>query len=316
MSERRLDPFTGRAVIVAPGRRGIGAARPGGLPEPEGRCPFCPGHEADTEATLARWPDEGEWQVRVVANKFPVASQQDGWTARGHHEVGVDARAHDVDLADLSVEHAAAMLRVYRDRVRALEARPGVRAVILFRNRGRRAGSSQPHPHSQIVALEHVPAEVALRWEAAKAHLEEHGEAVHTAALARELAEGTRVLWADEEAVAYCPYASSRPFEIRVAPRAPRGGFGAATEAELASVAEHLVGAYARLRAHTSVTDSNLIVRQPPAGERGPAAAWHLDILPRTGGDAGFELATGEMIVVVAPEHAAAVLRGDASLTL
>ena len=42
---------------------------------------------------------------------------------------------------------------------------------------------------------------------------------------------------------------------------------------------------------------------------QGPAVGWHLEILPRLGGDAGFEIATSCMIVVVAPEHAASVLR-------
>ncbi|HEY8428895.1 MAG TPA: DUF4931 domain-containing protein [Sandaracinaceae bacterium] len=309
VNERRVDPFTGRSVIVAPGRRGLGAAKPGGLPEPEGRCPFCPGHEADTEPTLAQWPEAGEWQVRVVANKYPVASQRDGWTSRGWHEVGIDARAHDVDLADLSVEHAAAMLRLYRDRVRALEAREGVRCVVPFRNRGRRAGSSQPHPHSQIVALEHVPAEIALRWERAREHVERHGRPLHETELAREESEGARIVAASAHALVFCPYASSRPYEIRIAPRAPRGGFASATDEELEAIGAHLVDAYARLRAATPITDSNVIVRNPPVFASGPAAAWHLDILPRTGGDAGFELATGEMIVVVPPEEAAARLR-------
>lgn len=309
MNDRRLDPFTGRHVVLAPGRRGIGGVKPGGLPTQEGRCPFCPGHETDTEATIARWPDEGEWQVRVVANKFPVASQESEWTVRGWHEVGVDARDHDADLADLSAEHAAAMLRVYRDRVRALEAREGIRSVIVFRNRGRRAGSSQPHPHSQIVALEHVPGEIALRWEMARAHLVREGTTVHEATLARELEDGTRIVAESEHLVAYCPYAPSRPFEIRLAPRAPRGGFARATDDEIDSLGAHLVDAYARLSLATRITDSNVIVRQPPVGASGPAAAWHLDILPRTGGDAGFELATGEMIVVVTPEESAARLR-------
>ena len=35
----------------------------------------------------------------------------------------------------------------------------------------------------------------------------------------------------------------------------------------------------------------------------------HLELLPRTGGDAGFELSTGEMIVLVSPEESAARLR-------
>lgn len=302
MSERRVDPFTGRGVIIAPGRRGLGAAKPGGLPPIAGRCPFCPGHEADTEASVAAWPSEAAWQVRVVANKFPVSEP-------GAHEVGVDAREHDVDLADLSLEHATAMLRLYRDRMAALEARDGARTSLLFRNRGRRAGSSQPHPHTQMVALAWTPAEVALRWEVAQAFHAAHGESVHAAALREELEAGTRVLREEPRAVLFCPRAPTRPFEMRLMLREPSARFSGASDADLEAVAALLVDAFRRLRDRASVPDSNLVLRQPPIAARGPAAAWHLELLPRTGGDAGFELSSGEMIVVVSPEESADRLR-------
>lgn len=304
MSERRIDPFTGRGVVIAPGRRGIGGVKPGGLPEPSGRCPFCPGHESDTEATVAQWPVEGPWQVRVVANKFPVVSASSD--ASGHHEVGIDAREHDVDLADLSVSHVAAMLGVYRDRVRALEARPDVRAVMLFRNRGRRAGSSQPHPHTQITALGWVPVEVALRERIAREHREVHGESVLVRTLRRELDEGTRVIAAGARFVSYCPFAPTRPFEVRIAPREEGVRFAWTPDEALEELATLLVDAYARLR-KAGITDDNVVLRQHASASGDPS--WHLEILPRTGGDAGFELSTGEMIVVVTPEDSANQLR-------
>ncbi len=307
MSERRVDPFTGRGVIVAPARRGIGGAKPVGLPQPVGRCPFCPGHESDTEATVARWPSDGPWQVRVVANKFPVVAPPLGGThADGLHEVGIDAREHDVYLDGLSVEHVAAMLGVYRDRLRALEGTPGVASTILFRNRGRRAGSSQPHPHTQLAALGWVPAEVALRAEVARAHRERHGESVLAATLRRELEEGTRVLAQDALLVSYCPWAPTRPFEVRIAPREDTVRFAELSDEWLASLTAQLVNAYGRLRA-VGVADDNVVLRHFPRASGD--ASWHLEILPRTGGDAGFELSTGELIVVVTPEDAAAQLR-------
>jgi UDPglucose--hexose-1-phosphate uridylyltransferase len=301
VTERRIDPFTRRSVVIAPGRRGIGATRPGGLPAQDARCPFCPGHEADTEEAIAAWPSEGPWCVRVVNNKYPIRS--DG----GAHEVVIESPDHDADLPDLPVDHAGVVLRAYRDRARALEGRSGVAAVIVFRNRGRRAGSSQPHPHAQIVALDWVPAELALRWSVAEEHYAEHGERVHDTALWQEEADGARVIASDERFLVHCPYAPSRAFEVRISARA-RGGFASADDAELDALAAHLVDATSRLRRVMSLADYNLIVRSSPSSD--PAPGWHLDILPRTGGDAGFELASGEMIIIVAPEEAARLLRG------
>lgn len=308
MTERRLDPFTGRWVLVAPGRFGIGGVKPGGLPQAnDTRCPFCPGHEADTEATVARWPDEGDWKIRVVANKYPVVAPGfDG--APGRHEVVIESPAHDADLADLDDAHLAGLMMVWRARVAALEADASVEAVLVFRNRGRRAGSSQPHPHGQIAATGWVPFEVAERWRRATEHLGVHGRSLEADELERELA-GPRVLRVDDAVASFCPYAPTRPFEVRFAPRRATA-FADASDGTLAALGAHLGDAARRIRERTSITDFNLVLRLPPARERGEAAGWHLELLPRTGGDAGYELAGGEMIVVVPPEAAAERLRG------
>lgn len=294
MTERRIDPFTGRTVLIAAARKGLGGPRPGGLPTPPGRCPFCPGHEADTEVTVARWPDDGDWQVRVVRNKYPLVSEHDGL---GVHEVVIDAREHDTTLGTLSVAHLTGLLGVVRARVSALEARDDIAAVTPFRNRGRRSGSSQPHPHSQIIATSWVPDEVALRWERLKA------EPVYARELERE-AKSPALLFADPELVVSCPWASTRPFEVRMMPTEPRGGFGAATDAQLAALARALKRVCAALPA-LGIEDYNLVFRVPPSRVDHPRASWHLDLLPRRGGDAGFELASRERVVVVPPEDAA-----------
>lgn len=281
-------------MVIAPGRRGIGGVRAGGLPVPEGRCPFCRGHEADTEETIAAWPSE-DWKVRVVRNKYPIAPA---------HEVLVESDEHGVDLADLALDHASAVLRTLRDRVRALEREPEIASVIVFRNRGRRAGSSQPHPHTQIVGLPWIPADLERRARIDADHLRARGERVHEAALRRELEDRVRVIAEDERYVVFAPYAPSRPFEVRIAPRVA----GAFTDVEELPALQ-LLDALGRLRRAIDLTDYNVILRLPPARVAG---SWHLEILPRLGGDAGYELATGEMIVVVSPEDAADALRAGA----
>ncbi len=297
MTERRVDPFTGRGVLIAPARSGLGSPRPGGLPTPSGRCPFCPGHESDTEPTIARWPDADPWRVRVVQNKYPLVDPADGL---GRHEVVIESPDHDATLDGLDEAHVAGWLGVLRDRVRALEARPEIAAVIVFRNRGVRAGSSQPHPHSQIMATAWVPEELALRAARLAA------SPIYADELAREL-DGPRRLGADDALLWCCPFAPSRPFEVRFMPRAPRGGFATATDAELASLARALRRCVGALRTGLAIADYNVLVRTPPVGA--PRASWHVDLLPRRGGEAGFELASRERVVVVPPEDAAARLR-------
>lgn len=317
----RFDPWTGAWVTIAPGRFAIGAMRPGGLPPPGDRCPFCPGHEGDAEPATEELG--APWRVRAVHNRFPLtrpaeqlepsAVTQDEPLGRerravGAHEVIVESRLHDRDLADMRADEALDVLTLWRARSRALEALPTARAVTLFRNKGRRAGSSQPHPHSQIVALPFVPPHLARRAEACDAHRLEHGPAssLVRAMIAEERREGRRVVRDDGLALSYCPYASPRAWWVRLALDADVPRFAHTSDAQLARLAAHLPGAVARALEASGATDYNVYVADPPIGHDG---GFVIEILPRTGGDAGFEVSTGTSVCVVLPEDAAARMR-------
>jgi UDPglucose--hexose-1-phosphate uridylyltransferase len=297
VAELRFDALTGGHVAIAPGRASIGASRPGGLPSVSARCPFCPGHEADTEETIASSGDP--WDVRVVLNRFPLVEES---TTGGRHELVVESRAHDLDLADLAPDALARVLGVYRDRVRALETMEGVRSVIVFRNRGRRAGSSQPHPHGQIVAAPIVPPAVRLRDCIALAEPELLARLID-----EERRAGARVVIDADGWVTFCPYASSRAHEVRIAPDFACDRFSAVDDARLVALAAHLSRALRALRTRMGLADYNLLVRDPAIATRG--TFFTLEILPRTGGDAGFELGSGVSVCVVSPEETAEALR-------
>lgn len=305
MSELRCDVLTGEQVAISPGRRGIGAVRVGGLPEPRGECPFCPGHEAETETTVLAIGEP--WEVRVVRNRFPIVLEDpeppspNARAARGVHEVVIESRDHDADLATYDPEHAVRLLQAMRSRVRALEALPGIASVSLFRNRGRRAGSSQPHPHAQIVALDVVPPEVGKR-----AAIAARTPRLLDTLIERERAEGARVVVDADGFVTLCPFASHRAWESRIAPSFPCPRFSELEDAQLEILARRLVDLAQRLRRVLGDHDYNVLVRDPPVGARD---GFVIDVLPRTGGDAGFELQSGIGICVVAPEDAARALR-------
>jgi len=280
----RIDPLTGHAVLIAPARRAIGAARPAGLPPATGSCPFCPGHEAEAEASVLELGTP--WQVRVVPNRFPLPA--------AGHEVLVEHRAHDADLAGYAPAHVARVLDALVRRTAALEARSGVRAVLPFRNRGRRAGSSQPHPHAQLVALDAVPPRlmaVAARLEAVRL-----GDVLE--------AEAPRHVAAGGPWVAYAPLASERAFHVRLA--GPPRRLADLEAADLEALAGLLPRVAAATLSAAGTADYNVLVTSPPVGAPGPV---FLDILPRTGGDAGFELGSGVTVCVVDPDEAALAVR-------
>lgn len=318
----RWDVLTASWVAVAPRRRGASPSRrrPAELPTVTDRCPFCPGNETDTDVTVAADPTEGPWQVRVVRNLYPLvmpeasrrslASGFVGEPTRGVHEVLIEAPDHDADLPDLASEQLVRVLRMYRDRVAALGAIEGIRSVAAFRNRGRRAGSSQPHPHGQLVATEVVGPAQRARERAAREHHAERGERLLDAVIEREMGAGERVVEEHGPWVAFCPWAPHTPFQTLIGPRRSGAAFTALADGALESLAEILRRTLLRIRHASGGAAYNLIIRLPPVSHMdAPHAFWMLDVMPRRGGHAGFELSTGIDIVTVLPEDAADRMR-------
>ncbi|MEI8257043.1 MAG: hypothetical protein WCJ30_15325, partial [Deltaproteobacteria bacterium] len=271
MSGYRFDEITGGWVVVAPARRGLpldpalasaaASARADGV-STRG-CPFCPGHESETENTLAQWCDAaGDWLVRVVHNRYPSVREDAALTSRGRggderpatgqHEIVIESRAHDIDLADFDDPHAARVLAACRDRARALEALPGIAAVSLFRNRGRRSGSSQLHPHAQLVATSVLPAGFALRHARAAAFAHARGGAsLLDALVAREREADARIVERTARFDVFCPFASHRAYETWIVPSTPRASFAACDDEEISALAPLLTRTLRRVRVAT-----------------------------------------------------------------
>jgi UDPglucose--hexose-1-phosphate uridylyltransferase len=122
--------------------------------------------------------------------------------------------------------------------------------------------------------------------------------------VAEEVRLGERIVAIDEEAVLMAPYGSRVPFQMMLAPRAPRGRF----EDEGATGAALLHDGLRRLARHFgSSPPLNLWVRTAPRGAE--HFCWRIDVAPRLTHLAGLELSTGVSLNIVAPEDAAAVLR-------
>jgi hypothetical protein len=76
--------------------------------------------------------------------------------------------------------------------------------------------------------------------------------------------------------------------------------------ADLEALARLLPAVVAATLSAAGATDYNVLFTSPPVGAPGPV---FLDVLPRTGGDAGFELGSGVTVCVVDPDEAAQAVR-------
>ena len=321
MSQLRLDPLTGRWVVVSVGRLSRPQAfLPRSLPvevEPRQPCPFCPGNEEATPPALETYGPGGRWLVRVVPNLYPafegaarmvVSHLGPVFTqapAGGIHEVLVLSPEHAASWAELSDPQVGLVMAAIRDRVEDHARQPGLRYSQAIVNSGREAGASVEHPHAQLLGLPFVPGEVADE-ESGFARF--GGSCLLCTTVRAELEAGHRVVLVDDDALVVCPFWSGNPYEMLVLPRTHCAHVHKAEPADVTAVGRALRAALVRLAELHGPVAYNLFFHSAPYRTSG-TYHWHVHAVPKLSTRAGFELGTGVLINVVAPEAAADALR-------
>lgn len=320
MSQLRLDPLTGRWVVISGDRGERPQAFVGPDPhvdEPDRPCPFCPGHEEATPPALETYGPGGRWLVRVVPNLYPAFSGTEPMVVRnmgpvftqapaaGIHEVLVLAPGHSTSWADLDDPHAGLVMAAIRDRIAEHAATPGLRYSQAIVNAGRAAGASLPHPHGQLLGMPFVPGEI-VEEQAGFSRFQ--GACLLCATFEVEEAMGHRVVAGTDEVVVLCPFWSGTPFEMLIVPRGHDPHLHHSKPPELGAVGRAVRDALDKLRRAVGDVAYNLVFHSAPYRATGDYH-WHVHVFPKVTSRAGFELGTGVLINVLAPELAAERLR-------
>lgn len=91
--------------------------------------------------------------------------------------------------------------------------------VQIFENRGPMMGCSNQHPHAQIWATKHLPTEPAKELASQRVHHDATGRVLLIDYLHAELADGLRIVAANDNFVALVPYWATWPYEQLILPR-------------------------------------------------------------------------------------------------
>ncbi len=218
MTERRWDPTLGEWRTFATHRQGR-TFQPA-----SDRCPLCPTRPGGEPTEMPR----SAYQLAVFDNRFPSLSATPPEPsvqgtplhpvepAIGATEVVLYSDQHDLTLADMDVEHIAALVDVWADRYAVLGARDEVGYVFVFENKGEVVGVTLDHPHGQIYGYPDIPPRPLRELRAAAQHRAERGTCVWCDVVAAERADALRVVAADEHWVAFVPFAARFPYEVQM----------------------------------------------------------------------------------------------------
>jgi UDPglucose--hexose-1-phosphate uridylyltransferase len=239
-STKRWNPLLGEWVIMAP----VTAGRPwsgsviksvkNDQPEYDPECYLCPGvRRAGGETN----PDYKG--VHIFNNDFPslsmdfstksispaAALSEDDNTrpydtpTQGICRVACFSPKHNITLPQMKTEDIAGIVHAFCGEFEELSSIPEIANVMIFENRGKVIGVSNPHPHGQIYSTDFVPRIPMTMHANAEKHMTDTGKCLFCSILEAELIDGDRIVCENDHFAAYVPYFARHAYEIHIMPR-------------------------------------------------------------------------------------------------
>ena len=257
---RRLNPLTREWVLVSPHRTErpwqgqVEKDKSAAAVEYDPQCYLCPGN---ARAGGARNPAYNS--TFVFTNDYSAllpdtaeARESDGDLLVSENERGLCrvvcfSPRHDLTIARMDNAAVREVIDVWANQYTEIGALPFINYVQIFENRGEMMGASNPHPHCQIWATEHIPNDPAKEQTSQTEWLAAHGTCLLCDYLAREC---DRIVCENDHFVAVVPFWAVWPFETMILSRRHAGAIDQLNGPErdaLAKIMRQLTGKYDRV---------------------------------------------------------------------
>lgn len=302
--EIRKDYIQEKYVIIAPQR----GQRPHDTLVPkdyrkklDATCIFCP-ESLKNVASLYRLGSKDNWQINVIANKYPAVSLTNP-KAYGQQEIVIETPDHRQELDDLRVNHMADLLAVYAKRTKAISRNKNIEYILIFKNDGGVAGASLQHSHSQIFATKFLPPHLLDKSQRQQSYKLKYGRCVYCDVIAKE-SKSSRLIYKDKHVIAFTPYASMFNYEVWIMPVKHRDNIMELNSLErrsFAKILKHILNKICQLDLpynfyfHQIINDRDQHL--------------YMKIAPRGSVWAGVEIGSGLIINPIPPEEAAEFYR-------
>jgi len=227
---RRFNPLTGEWVLVSPHRAKrpwlgqVEKSQPEHLPEYDPSCYLCPGNERaggvmnpDYSGTFTFDNDFASLLPNTVSGAGgSTASLLVAVPERGTCRVVCFSPRHDLTLPELDLTSIENVIGTWSKETADIGAKDFIHYVQVFENKGAMMGCSNPHPHSQIWATEHIPNEPAKELDRLREYFNIHGRALLADYLADEHKQKERLIAVNDHFTALIPFWAIWPFETLI----------------------------------------------------------------------------------------------------
>ena len=212
----------------------------------DSECYLCPGNQRANDNVnpdyVGTYVFDNDFSA-LSGNRNVIASPDTMFDARpesGRCRVVCYTEKHNLRLSTMPREDIKTALASLTREFIELDKEDSIAYVQVFENRGQMMGCSNPHPHAQIWATEHLPHELTRELEQQLAWHTKNGTPLLADYRQAEINDGSRVVAGNDEFVAIVPFWAVWPFETLILPRRDFSSFDELSATELSGLADIL----------------------------------------------------------------------------
>lgn len=251
-THRRKNPLTGNWVLVSPHRNNrpwLGATEDESkinTPAYDQNCPLCPGNirannvaNPDYRHTHVFINDFGALTAESTESTQMDSDQHPLFEANAAHgecRVVCFSPEHNKSLPELSVAEIEAVVNTWQENY--IELSKTYACVNIFENKGAIMGCSQPHPHGQIWAHDHLSTEIAQEEQQQLNYQKKHGTSLLADYVDHERSKKERIVVENNHWIAVVPFWAAWPFETLLVIKDNVQHFGQLTNEQKNSLAQ------------------------------------------------------------------------------
>ena len=241
--EQRWHPLREEWVIIASHRNnrpwsGKTTDKIASKPDYDADCYLCPGntrvggHENPQYDGVFSFDNDHPCVGMDSPEPEPASGIYKNQPARGKARVICYSAKHNLTLAELAVNEIDDLLAEWQKQYTELSAIPDVKHILTFENKGHEVGVSNPHPHCQIYANNFVFKTIETEVNASVNYRAKNDCNLFSDIIKSEKEDGRRVLYENDNAIAFVPYFARYAYEVYVAPKASHVSIASLSEAE------------------------------------------------------------------------------------
>ena len=225
---------------------------------------------------------------------------------------------HNLTMAELSVGEIESVVRLWQSEYRTLGANPKIENVLIFENKGKAIGVSNPHPHGQIYATNFIPKICKRELVSFVQYRKDTGSDLLVDLVKHELEVGTRIVYENKHFVAFIPFFARFVYETYIVPKRHVARISDLTEEEVKAFAEIHHAVIVKFDNLYNFSFPNITMLQNAPTDGKPDSEifhFHVEFYPPMRAPdklkylAGFESGGGNIVNPVRPEEAAEKMR-------